>query len=124
MPLSAPIRNCGIIPVLTSPPEVEGWQDWFATTAILTAIKETKSTDSSKLVAFLEEHKFDGYKDAPIGFRNFDHQLVQPLLVASVKDKITDKYDYFTIDNEYPKDVNQLEAAYGSQADIGCKFKS
>jgi len=107
-----------------APPEVEGWQDWFGTTAILTAIKETKSTDSAKLVAFLEEHKFDGYKDAPIGFRNFDHQLVQPLLVASVKDKITDKYDYFTIDNEYPKDVSQLEAAYGSQADIGCKFKS
>ena len=73
---------------------------------------------------FLEEHKFDGYKDAPIGFRNFDHQLVQPLLVASVKEKITDKYDYFDIDSEYPKDVAQLDAAYGSQADIGCQFKS
>ncbi|MGH9808334.1 MAG: ABC transporter substrate-binding protein, partial [Terriglobia bacterium] len=107
-----------------APPEVEGWQDWFATTAILTAIKETKSTDSTKLVAFLEEHKFDGYKDASIGFRNFDHQLVQPLLVASVKEKITDKYDYFNIDSEYPKDIAQLEAAYGSQADIGCQFKS
>ena len=31
-----------------APPEVEGWQDWFGTTAILTAIKETKSTDSSQ----------------------------------------------------------------------------
>jgi branched-chain amino acid transport system substrate-binding protein len=107
-----------------APPEVEGWQDWFGATAILTAIKETKSTDSAKLVAFLEEHKFDGYKDAPIGFRNFDNQLVQPLLVASVKEKITDKYDYFNIDSEYPKDLSQLEAAYGSQADIGCQFKS
>ena len=107
-----------------APPEVEGWQDWFGTTAILTAIKETKSTDSARLVAFLEQHKFDGYKDAPIGFRNFDHQLVQPLLVATVKDKITDKYDYFNIDNQYPKDLNQLDAAYGSQADIGCHFKS
>jgi len=107
-----------------APPEVEGWQDWFGATAILTAIKETNSTDSAKLVAFLEEHKFDGYKDAPIGFRNFDHQLVQPLLVASVKGKITDKYDYFNIDSEYPKDLNQLDAAYGSQSDIGCQFKS
>jgi len=35
-----------------APPEVEGWQDWFGTTAILTAIKETKSTDTAKLVAF------------------------------------------------------------------------
>jgi branched-chain amino acid transport system substrate-binding protein len=107
-----------------APPEVEGWQDWFGTTAILTAIKETKSTDSARLVAFLEQHKFDGYKDAPIGFRNFDHQLVQPLLVATVKDKITDKYDYFNIDNQYPKDLNELDSAYGSQADIGCQFKS
>jgi branched-chain amino acid transport system substrate-binding protein len=106
------------------PPEVEGWQDWFGTTAILTAIKETKSTDSAKLVAFLEEHKFEGYKDAPIGFRNFDHQLVQPLLVAEVKEKITDKYDYFDIKSEYPRDASQLQAVYGSQADIGCTFKS
>jgi branched-chain amino acid transport system substrate-binding protein len=107
-----------------APPEVEGWQDWFGTTSILTAIKETKSTDSAKLVAFLEEHKFDGYKDAPIYFRNFDHQLVQPLLVATVKDKITDKYDYFNIDSEYPSDPSQLEAAFGTEADIGCHFKS
>jgi len=107
-----------------APPEVEGWQDWFGTTAILTAIKETKSTDSAKLVAFLEEHKFNDYKDAPIGFRNFDHQLVQPLLVAAVKDKITDKYDYFDIKSEYPKDPAQLQMAYGSEAEIGCTFKS
>ena len=44
--------------------------------------------------------------------------------MASVKDKITDKYDYFNIDSEYPKDLSQLDAAYGSQADIGCQFKS
>jgi len=106
------------------PPEAEGWQDWFAMTSILTAIKETKSTDSTKLVGFLEEHKFEGYKDAPIFFRNFDHQLVQPLLVAQVKEKITDKYDYFDIKSEYPKDASALNAAYGNQAEIGCTFKA
>jgi branched-chain amino acid transport system substrate-binding protein len=105
-----------------APPEVQGWQDWFGTTAILTAIKETGSTDSTKLVAFLEEHKFEGYKDTPIWFRNFDHQLIQPVLVASVKDKITDKFDYFDIVAEYPQDASQLDAFYGSQADVGCTF--
>jgi branched-chain amino acid transport system substrate-binding protein len=40
----------------------------------------------------------------PIWFRDFDHQLIQPTLVASVKEKITDKYDYFDITAEYPKD--------------------
>jgi branched-chain amino acid transport system substrate-binding protein len=103
-----------------APPEVEGWQDWFGTTAILTAIKETGSTDSTKLVSFLEEHKFEGYKDTPIWFRNSDHQLIQPVLVASVKEKITDKFDYFDIAAEYPQDASQLDAFYGSQADVGC----
>jgi branched-chain amino acid transport system substrate-binding protein len=106
------------------PPESEGWQDWFGMTSILTAIKETRSTDSAKLVGFLEEHKFEGYKDAPIFFRNFDHQLVQPLLVAQVKDKIGDKYDYFDIKSEYPNDPAALDAAYGTQAEIGCTFKT
>lgn len=106
------------------PPESEGWQDWFAMTSILTAIKETRSTDSAKLIGFLEEHKFEGYKDAPIFFRNFDHQLVQPLLVAQVKNKISDKYDYFDIKSEFPNDLATLDAAYGTQAEIGCTFKT
>jgi hypothetical protein len=31
----------------------------------------------------------------PIFFRDFDHQLIQPILVASVKENF-DKYDYST----------------------------
>jgi branched-chain amino acid transport system substrate-binding protein len=104
------------------PPEVEGWQDWFGATAILTAIKETKSTDAATLVHFLEEHKFDGYKDKPIYFRNFDHQLVQPTLVAAVKPKITDKYDYFDIVAEYPEGATSLEQFFGTPQQIGCKL--
>jgi branched-chain amino acid transport system substrate-binding protein len=105
-----------------APPEVEAWQDWFGATAILTALKETKSTEPGKLIAFLEEHKFEGYKDKPIYFRNFDHQLVQPTLVAEVKKNITDKYDYFDITGEFPQGNVSLEDFYGSQQEIGCKL--
>jgi branched-chain amino acid transport system substrate-binding protein len=105
-----------------APPEVEGWQDWFGTTAILTAIKETGSTDSAKLVAFLEQHKFDGYKEMPIYFRPWDHQLLQPTLVANVKKKIDNKYDYFDIVGQYPQDEGKLDAFFGSKEDIGCKM--
>ena len=104
------------------PPEVQGWQDWFGATAVLTAIKETKSTDSKQLIEFLEQHRFEGYKDMPIWFRDFDHQLIQPTLVAAVKDKITDKYDYFDITAEFPQDANQLDAFFGSQQDVGCSL--
>ena len=51
----------------------------------------------------------------PIWFREFDHQLIQPTLVAQVKDKIVDKYDYFNIVAEYPKSAGELDAFFGSQ---------
>lgn len=102
------------------PPEVEGWQDWFGCTAIITALRETKSTDSAKLVAFLEGRKFDGYKDMPIWFRTWDHQLIQPILIAEVKKKITTKYDYFDILGEQPAKESELDAFYGSEAESAC----
>lgn len=105
-----------------APPEVEAWQDWFGTTAILTAIKETGSTDSAKLIAFLEQHKFAGYKEMPIYFRAWDHQLIQPTLVVKVKKNIDHKYDYFDIVAQFPQDASKLDAFYGSKEDIGCKL--
>jgi len=104
-----------------APPEVEGWQDWFGMTAILTAIQKTGSTDSRKLVEFLEGYKFEGYKDMPIYFRSWDHQLVQPVIVARVKQKITDKYDYFDILDQFPKGgAKDLDAFYGTKQEVGC----
>lgn len=105
-----------------TPPEAEAWQDWFGTTAILTAIKETNSTDSSKLVEFLEGHKFDGYKAGSMHFRPWDHQLIQPTLVAKVKEKITDKYDYFDIVSEVPGKGQTLDDLFGSQSESECKM--
>jgi branched-chain amino acid transport system substrate-binding protein len=107
-----------------APPEVEGWQDWFGCTAILTALRETKSTDGAKLVQFLEQHKFEGYKSMPIWFRSWDHQLIQPVLIAEVRKHITDKYDYFDILGEEPKNASDLDAFYGTEAEIGCKLPS
>ena len=104
------------------PPEVEGWQDWFGTTAILTAIKETGSTDSAKLIAFLEQHKFEGYKEMPIFFRAWDHQLIQPTLVVRIKTKIDNKYDYFDVVEQVPKDAGKLDEYYGSKEEVGCKM--
>jgi branched-chain amino acid transport system substrate-binding protein len=104
------------------PPEVEGWQDWFGTTAILTAIKETGSTDSAKLIAFLEQHKFEGYKEMSIYFRSWDHQLIQPTLVVRIKTQIDNKYDYFDVVEQVPKDAGKLEEYYGSREEVGCKI--
>ncbi len=107
-----------------APPEVEGWQDWFGCTAVLTAIRETKSTDSKKLVEFLEDYKFAGYKDQPIYFRSWDHQLIQPTLVAQVKSKITDPHDYFDIVSQEPGHGGSLDAFFGTRAGSECKLGS
>lgn len=103
-------------------PEVQAWQDWFGITAILTAVQQTKSTDSSKMVEYLESHKFDGYKDMPIYFRPWDHQLVQPVLIVKVKPNIMDKYDYFDVIGQYPPAAKDLDAFYGTKQEIGCNM--
>lgn len=105
-----------------TPPEAEAWQDWFGMTSIITAIRETKSTDSSKLVEFLEGHKFEGFKKDPIYFRPWDHQLIQPTLVVDVKKKITDKYDYFDVLDEVPGKGQTFDSLFGSQAESECKM--
>lgn len=102
------------------PPEVEGWQDWFGCTSLLTALRETKSTDGIKLVKFLENHKFDGYKSTPIWFRSWDHQLIQPILIAEVRKHITSKHDYFDILGEQPKKASELDAFFGTKAEVAC----
>jgi branched-chain amino acid transport system substrate-binding protein len=104
------------------PPESEAWQDWFGCTAILTAIKETGSTQTDKLVDFLEKHQFDGYKKQAIYFRPWDHQLIQPTLLAKVKSKIESQYYYFDIVGTAPSGIETLDMLYGSKKTTECKI--
>jgi len=47
--------------------------------------------------------------DLDVSFRDFDHQMISRLLVAGIKPKITDKWDYFDIKAELPKTLNDIE---------------
>ena len=104
------------------PPESEAWQDYFGTSALLTALQQTRSTKSKDIVAFLEQHKFQGYKKEPIYFRPWDHQLIQPTLVADVRKKIPDQYDYFDIVGVQPGQGEPLESIYPTHQNSGCKL--
>jgi branched-chain amino acid transport system substrate-binding protein len=57
-----------------------------------------------------------------VGYRAFDHQMVNRLLVAGIKPKITDKWDYFNVEAELPATPDDIAKAYGSQADSTCKM--
>ncbi|AWN15870.1 ABC transporter substrate-binding protein [Salinisphaera sp. LB1] len=106
------------------PPESEAWQDYFGMSALLTAIKQTGSTDPGKLISFLESHKFEGYKQRPIYFRKWDHQLIQPTLVAEVRKTIPDQYNYFEIDSVQPAAGKPLESIYPNKSESNCHMDS
>ena len=62
--------------------------------------------------------------DIPAGYRPFDHQMTNRLLVAGIKPKITDKWDYFDVKAELPATAADMEAAFGTQASSACKMDS
>ncbi len=62
--------------------------------------------------------------DIDVGYRSFDHQMTNRLLVAGINPKITDKWDYFDVKAELPKTPDDIAKAFGSEADSACKMDS
>ena len=62
--------------------------------------------------------------DITAGYRAFDHQMTNRLLVAGIKPKITDKWDYFDVKAELPATQADIDAAFGTQANSACKMDS
>ena len=75
---------------------------------LLDSIEAANSTDPAAIVAALERWKIKR-GDLDVSFRDFDHQMISRLLVAGIKPKITDKWDYFDIKAELPKTLNDIE---------------
>ena len=59
------------------------WAGWAAVRIVVEAIVETRSTEPAVLRQALvsPDLTFDSYKGAPIGFRPWNHQLRQPVLL-------------------------------------------
>ena len=99
------------------------WMGWMGMKALLDSIEAAKSTDAAAIVGALE--KWNMKRGAiTAGYRDFDHQMTNSLLVASIKPKITDKWDYFDVRAELPADEAGIEKAFGSKANSACKMDS
>ncbi|MDE2364987.1 MAG: ABC transporter substrate-binding protein, partial [Hyphomicrobiales bacterium] len=96
---------------------------WMAMKALLDSIEKAGSTDAGKIVDALE-HWSVKRGDITAGYRPFDHQMTNRLLVAGIKPKITDKWDYFDVKAELPKTPADIEQAFGTQAQSACKMDS
>jgi branched-chain amino acid transport system substrate-binding protein len=85
------------------------------------AIDAAKSTDPMAIVEALESWKAESGKTS-YSYRKFDHQMLLRNLAVSVKDKITDKWDYFDVKATLPENIADLDKIFGTPEEIGCRM--
>lgn len=104
-------------------PSDKAWQGWFATRSLLQSIAAAKSTDPKAIVTALENwHETDNGLN--VYYRKWDHQLIRPAVIVRIKKKITDKYDYFDVLKKTSTTESELNAAFGTPAEVGCQMDS
>jgi branched-chain amino acid transport system substrate-binding protein len=94
------------------PPENHAWIEYISFKIMAHAMNETKSTDSEKLIAYLEKQsEFDILKGRKGYFRAWDHQLIQEAFPFSVKPKgqSKDKWDFLALGPAIPNASEPLE---------------
>ena len=86
------------------PPENQAWCDYVSVKAIAKAMEMAGTTETKKVVGALEKIQLDGGKGRALYFREWDHQLIQPMYVARAKRKgeEKDKWDIWQIEAEVP----------------------
>ena len=99
------------------------WMGWLGMKSLLNSIEAANSTNSAAIVNALEHWKVTR-GDIDVGYRAFDHQMTNRLLVAGIHPQITDKWDYFEVKAELPKTPADIEKAYGTQTESACKMDS
>jgi branched-chain amino acid transport system substrate-binding protein len=95
------------------PPENHAWIEYVSLKIMAQAINETKSTETDKLIAYLEkETQFDILKGRKGYFRNWDHQLMQEAYPFTVKakGKAKDQWDTLELGAAIPGASESLES--------------
>ncbi len=107
------------------PPENQGWSDYTSTKIVAQAMNATKSTDSMKIVEYLESGaKFDIHKTREGYFRAWDHELMQEMyaITALPPEKVKNQYDIFTSTGPLPGPGESLEVLATTKEENACTF--
>jgi branched-chain amino acid transport system substrate-binding protein len=107
------------------PPENHAWIEYVSLKMMAQAMNETRSTDTDKLIAYLEtEAQFDVLKARKAYFRSWDHQLMQEAYPFTVKPKgqARDKWDFLKFGDAVPGPGEPLELLAPTRADSTCKM--
>jgi branched-chain amino acid transport system substrate-binding protein len=94
------------------PPENHAWIEYVSLKIMAQAINATKSTETDKLIGYLEsEAKFDILKGREGYFRSWDHQLMQEAYPFTVKakGKAKDQWDTLELGAAIPGQNESLE---------------
>jgi ABC-type branched-subunit amino acid transport system substrate-binding protein len=86
------------------PAEGFAWTNWAAVKLVMEGVLRSASTEASALVSYLESGPpFDGHKGRSLTFRDWNHQLRQPLYVLKVReDKPENPWDRLQLIGELP----------------------
>ena len=94
------------------PPENHAWIEYITLKIMAQAINETKSTETDRLIAYLEkETEFDILKARKAHFRSWDHQLMQEAYPFTVRPKgqAKDQWDFIALGPAVPDANEPLE---------------
>jgi branched-chain amino acid transport system substrate-binding protein len=94
------------------PPENHAWIEYVSLKIMAQAMNATKSTDTEKLIGYLESQaEFDLLKARKGYFRSWDHQLMQEAYPFTVKPKgqAKDKWDFLQFGAAVPAANQPLE---------------
>lgn len=109
------------------PPENQAWGDYVAMKIVARAMAETKSTDSTKILEFLESGaKFDVLKTREGYFRKSDHQLMHEMyaVTALPAAQIKNQWDIFSSSGPVPGPNEPLEAIASTPEEAVCTFSA
>lgn len=107
------------------PPENHAWVEYVSVKILAQAMNATHSTDTDKLIAYLESGaQFDLLKARKGYFRAWDHQMMQEAYPFTVKPKgqAKDKYDFLKFGDAVPAPNQPLELLAPTKADNTCKM--
>jgi branched-chain amino acid transport system substrate-binding protein len=106
-------------------PENHAWVEYVSVKILAQAMNEAKSTDSEKLIAYLESGaQFDLLKARKGYFRAWDHQMMQEAYPFTVKAKGTykEKWDFLKFGEAVPAPSQSLESLAPTKAESTCKM--
>jgi ABC-type branched-subunit amino acid transport system substrate-binding protein len=86
------------------PAEGFAWTNWAAVKLVIEGVLRSASTEATTLISYLEgAPPFDGHKGRALTFRDWNHQLRQPLYVLKVReDKPDNPWDLLQLIGEMP----------------------